>query len=220
MKENPTLGFLCYLIYKGCVLEESKFKSSSYRSNFLGQDFSMSQSKIDLLQGFAAKCRERGPRPARAAIPPYPHPVEDKFFEKSYDENWDEEEEDPEEDTYALDELVITKDLNSYWNLIGDENQNVALSDFVLDCTPEVKKRDYLGFVLDQFGNKYSFVSHRSTNLSPGSKITYRCIKEGTWTKKKRCGAVVKRHVSDDSLLLSIKLETPHDHRLQIPEGI
>lgn len=194
-------------------------KSGSYRSKFLGHDFNMSQSKIDLLEGFSAKCRERGPCPARGAILPYPHPVEDKFFEKFYDENWDEGE-DPEEDTLALDEFVITKDLNGYWNPNCDGNQNnVALSDFALDCTPKVKKSTSLGFVLDQFGNKYSFDSHRRTSMYPGSFNTYRCVKEGTWTKQKRCGAVVERHVHNDDSLISMKLKTPHNHRLQIPEG-
>jgi len=198
MKKNSRLGFLGYLLDRGCDWKEINFLGHN-ASSFLRRK-GYPRSDTNILDRFAAKCKKKALIPRK--VPPYCDPSSDS---SSDDESYSDFE---DTESFKLDKTVVYKKLEE---VEDDEDQQdlPQLSDYVLTWYESGNRE---GFVLDQFGNKYIFCSGSSDMKK--TAYEYRCIKEAPLVKKRRCEAVLKRIVNLADGTASIEMKKPHQHRM------
>jgi len=163
------------------------------------------KSETNILDRFAAKCKKNAPIPRK--VPPYCDPSSDS---SSDDESYSDFEDD---ESYELDETVVYKNVEE---LEGKDRQDQPqLSEYVLTWYED--KGDREGYVLDQFGNKY--IAGSGFSGLKEKEFEYRCIKEATLVKKRRCEAMLKRIVNLAVGTASMEMKKPHQHRMDRKRG-
>jgi len=169
------LGFLGYLLDRGCDWKEINFLGHN-ASSFLRRK-GYPKSDTNILDRFAAKCKKKAPIPR--TIPPYCDPSSDSSSD--YENNSDFE----DTESIKLDETVVYKNVEE---LEGKDRQDQPqLTDYVLTWYESGNRE---GYVLDQFGNKY--IAGSGWSDLKEKEFEYRCIKEATLVKKRRCEAMLK----------------------------
>jgi len=197
------ISLTCYLLDRGCDWEGG---NNSYVEDLEERNYP--RKLINALHRFAAKCLKRN-----ASIRPRiirPHDLPDDGPPAEYDGS----------KAHALfrfsemkhvENLVITKDLDGdiIWkSSTSNSLEDAPFSDYVFELTDEGTNNGRDGYVKDQFGNKYNY-----ENGFNGLEANYRCIREATLTRKRRCKAVAKMTKDRIDGTVTIQLESAHHHR-------
>jgi len=90
-------------------------------------------------------------------------------------------------------------------------SNNPALSDYVFEWMDEGEIRPGKGFLKDQFGIKYI---DDSPWFRWSPRMSFKCVKEGTLVGKRKCQAFAEWITDMIDGTVTIRLKTPHQHRV------